>query len=104
MVEIKTGPRSTDAAQTQSPSVQTQSTQSTQTESHEDALNQLSISPSLGITEAALNAIMTTHPQPDALTARGFELSLPPGGKFTIGQCEMTVEIFRKESDPITAA
>ena len=103
MVEIKTGPRSSDAANTQSSSSHPQPILSGIVESHTDALNQLTINSSLGITEAALDAIMSTQPQPDALTARGLELSLPPGGIYRIGQCEMKVEIFHKESDPVTA-
>jgi hypothetical protein len=104
MGEIKTGPRASETTQTLSSLTQPQPSQLSGVEPQLDTLDQLKISSSLGITEAALDAITRTTPQPDALTARGLQLSLPPDGIFRINQCEMKVEIFFKESDPVTAA
>lgn len=104
MAEIKTGPRPSESVQTLSSLTQPQPTQGAGVDTHAETLDQLKISSGLGITEAALDAITRTEPQPDALTARGFQLSLPPGGKFKIVDCEITVELYHQESDPVTAA
>lgn len=104
MAEIKSGPRSSESTQTLSSLTQPQPSQGSIVDTHGETLDQLKISSGLGITEAALDAITRTEPQPDALTARGFQLSLPPDGKFRINNCEITVELFHKESDPVTAA
>jgi hypothetical protein len=103
MGKIDNGPRSSDTTQKLSASTPPQTTQQPGVEAQVDILDQLRINSPLGINDAALDEITRGHLQPDALTAKGLRLMIPPDGVFQIGPCTMTVEFCQLDSKATAA-